>query len=65
MAPIGPLFPVGILLEGAALTTIAPAAAQDRSILLRRVTVLAGRTDMDVLLGHLAEGSGSRTGPWF
>src|SRR4029078_9035238 len=43
---------------GAVLTGIGPVAAQDQSIFLVRVTVgelLTGRTDVNVLLRHVAE----------
>ena len=44
--------------DGAALTGIGPIASQDQSIFLGRIAVgelLAGRTDVNVLLSQIAE----------
>ena len=47
-----------LMLDGAALAGVGPVAAQDQSIFLVRVAVgqlLTGRTDVDILIGHIAE----------
>src|SRR5665648_423246 len=46
------------VLDGAALAGVGPVAAQDQSVFLGRVVVgepFAGRTDVNVLLRHIAE----------